>query len=135
MRTTIITSIAILLVSVSAFAEQKNQTLTIKLPKSDSMETIVQDISGYLAMQGSSVRLQSNGNILEGKRVDGFRFEVLFKAESQHATVQCQANRKTVANRPSLKHKQTGWRFKKANPKAIDACTQYLALSVRRALR
>ena len=63
MRTTIITSIAILLVSVSAFAEQKNQTLTIKLPKSDSMETIVQDISGYLAMQGSSVRLQSNGNI------------------------------------------------------------------------
>ena len=135
MRTTIITSIATVFISVSALAAQTSTAVKINLPGTESMDSIIQDVSGYLAMQGSSIKLHKGGKTLKGKRVDGIRFEVLFKAENQHATVQCQDRQSTLSNSPSLKHKHTGRRFKNVSQKKIEACTQSLALSVRRALR
>ena len=135
MRTTSIVFITTFFISVSSFAAQSSTAVNVNLPDAESMDSIIQDVSGYLAMQGSSIKLHNGGKTLEGKRVDGIRFEVLFKAEHQHAKVQCQNRQNTLSNSPSLKHKHTGRRFKKANQKKIDACTQSLALAVRRALR
>jgi uncharacterized protein YccT (UPF0319 family) len=135
MRTTIIAFMATLFISVSSFAAQNSTAVTVNFPEAESMDSVIQDVSGYLAMQGSSIKLDKSGKTLEGKRVDGIRFEVLFKSENQHATVQCRNRKSTLSNSPSLKHKHTGRRFKKSNQKKIDACTQSLALSVRRALR
>ena len=84
MRTTIITCIATVLFSFQAFAAQNTESLTVELPQGESMDKIVQDVSGYLAMQGSSVKLDRNGKNLNGVRIDGIRFAVLFKKDSGH---------------------------------------------------
>lgn len=133
MRTTTITFIASMLFSLQAFAGQDSQALKVELPTAQSMDNIVQDISGYLAMQGSSVKLTTN--TLNGKRVDGIRFEVLFKPNTGHAMVQCQSETKTLNNRPSQKHRQTGRRFNKTDKATLKNCTQALALSVKRAVQ
>ena len=135
MRTTIAAFLATLFISVSAFAAQNSKAVTVNLPEAKSMDSIIQDVSGYLAMQGSTVKLDKSGKTLEGKRVDGIRFEVLFKSKNQQATVQCKSGQSKNLNSPSLKHKLTGRRFQKAAQKKVDACTQSLALAVRRALR
>ena len=135
MRTTIIPFIACILFSLQAFAAQDNQALIVELPAAQSMDNIVQDISGYLAMQGSSVQFTTNTNTLKGKRVDGIQFEVLFNPKDNHATVQCQNKIRAVSNRPSQKHRQTGRRFNKTNKQSLKNCTQVLALSVKRAVQ
>ncbi len=135
MRTTILTIVATMLFSVQAAATQSEEAVKVKIPTAVSMDTVIQDVSGYLAMQGSSVKLKSNGKTLNGKRVDGIQFEVLFKPGMGHAMVQCQNDTKTVTNRPSQKHRQTGRRFNKANKKVLKDCTQALALSVKRAIK
>ena len=135
MRTTIITCIATVLFSFQAFAAQNTESLTVELPKDESMDKVVQDVSGYLAMQGSSVKLDRNGKNLNGVRIDGIRFEVLFKKDSGHATVQCQQELKSKSHPPSHKHKLNGRRFNKNNTQAVHACTQSLALSVKRAIQ
>jgi hypothetical protein len=135
MRTTIIPFMACMLFSVQAFAAKDNQALKVEFPAAQSMDNIVQDISGYLAMQGSSVQFTTNTNTLKGKRVDGIQFEVLFNPQGNHAMVQCQNKIKTVSNRPSQKHRQTGRRFHKTHKQNLEKCTQVLALSVKRAIQ
>ena len=135
MRTTIITCIATVLFSFQAFAAQNTESLTVELPQGESMDKIVQDVSGYLAMQGSSIKLDRQGKNLNGIRIDGIRFAVLFKKDSSHATVQCQPELKSKSHLPSQKHKLNGRRFTKDTGKEVRECTQSLALSVKRALR
>ena len=140
MRTTMIACIATVLFSVQAFAAentkvQNGKALTVELPTNVSMNTVVQDVSGYLAMQGNTVKVGQKGESLLGQRVDGLRFEVLFKKTAGKATVECTNMTKTDALAPSQKHKLNGRRFKKANAKAIQACTEALALSVKKALK
>ena len=99
------------------------------------MEKIVQDVSGYLAMQGSSVKLDRTGKHLDGMRVDGIRFEVLFKSDTGHALVQCRDDVKPNQFLPSQKHKMNGRRFNKSKSKDLERCTQALSLAVQRAVK
>ena len=135
MRTTIIICIATVLFSFQAFAANNTEALTVELPQNQSMDNIVQDVSGYLAMQGSSVKIDRKSQNLNGMRVDGIGFAVLFKKDSSHATVQCHQNLKSKNHLPSQKHKLNGRRFNKDNTQEVRECTQALALSVKRALR
>jgi hypothetical protein len=135
MRTTIIPFIACILFSLQASGAQDNQALIVELPAAQSMDNIIQGISGYLAMQGSSVQFKTNTNTLKGKRVDGIQFEVLFNPKGNHAMVQCQSKTRAVDNRPGQKHRQTGRRFNKTNKQSLKNCTQVLALSVKRAVQ
>ena len=126
------------MMTVPCYAAKTDNTVTVELPalsqEPQGMDNIIKDISGYLTMQGSTIKLNSSHDVLHGLRTDGIRFEVLFKADSQQALVQCHNNRTAQAYRPSQKHMQNGRRFNKKNAKKLGLCAKSLATSVRRSI-
>lgn len=132
------TCVAIMIMAVPCYAAKTDNTATVELPalsqEAQGMDNIIKDISGYLTMQGSTIKLNSSHDILHGLRADGIRFEVFFKADSQEALVQCHNNKTAQGHRPSQKHLQNGRRFNKKNTKKLRLCAKSLATSVRRSI-